>query len=61
MSAPQTNSGPSERAPKGQFEWPDGERRRSFEIFWPIKQKKKEEKKKTKAKSKQSAPGKKAK
>ena len=61
LSAPQTNSGPSERAPKGQFEWPDGERRRSFEIFWPIKPKKKEEKKKTKAKSKKSSITKKAK
>jgi hypothetical protein len=36
-------TGLSDRHPKDQFIWPDGERRRSIEIIWPRNPKKKKD------------------
>jgi hypothetical protein len=38
LASPQKSSGGAARSPKGQFTWPDGKRRRSFEIVWPRSQ-----------------------
>jgi len=36
-AVPNASAGADELKPKGQFFWPDGVRRRSYEIFWPRK------------------------
>jgi hypothetical protein len=38
LASPQKSSGGAARSSKGQFTWPDGKRRRSFEIVWPRSQ-----------------------
>ena len=40
LAIPKKSTGRSDRNPKDQFIWPDGERRRSIEIVWLRKQKK---------------------
>jgi hypothetical protein len=44
LAIPKKPTGLSDRTPKDQFIWPDGERRRSIEIIWPLKQEKKQKK-----------------
>ena len=44
LAIPKQSTGLSARNPKDQFIWPDGERRRSIEIIWPLKQKKTQKK-----------------
>jgi Domain of unknown function (DUF927) len=39
LATPKKSAGASGRKPKEQHPWPDGERRRSIEIFWPVKKK----------------------
>jgi hypothetical protein len=58
LAVPKKSSGAAERIPQSQFTWPDGERRRSIEIVWSLKQNKK---KKKPVKKKKAGPTKKAK
>ena len=44
LAIPKQPTGLSDRNPKDQFIWPDGERRRSIEIIWPLKREKKQKK-----------------
>jgi hypothetical protein len=37
LAVPSASAGAAELKPKGQFIWPDGVRRRSYEIIWPRK------------------------
>ncbi len=39
LAVPSAHTGAAELKPKGQFIWPDGVRRRSYQIVWPRKQK----------------------
>ena len=41
LAIPKQSTGLSDRNPKDQFTWPDSERRRSIEIIWPRKPRKK--------------------
>jgi hypothetical protein len=41
LATPHTSVGAVDPRPKEQFKWPDGERRRSYEIIWPRSPKKK--------------------
>jgi hypothetical protein len=41
LAIPKQPTGLSDRNPKDQFIWPDGERRRSIEVIWPQKKKQK--------------------
>jgi hypothetical protein len=46
LATKKASAGTPAPEPKQQHSWPDGERRRSFEIVWPRKQKKNEKKEK---------------
>jgi Domain of unknown function (DUF927) len=52
LATPKKSAAGSGRKPQEQFVWPDGQRRRSIEIFWPKKKKPKKKKAKRKDKAK---------
>jgi hypothetical protein len=63
LSMPKQSGRPAEPTPQAQFTWPDGERRRSVEVIWPLKEpravKKEKSKNNKKKQPKKSAPKKK--